>query len=194
MTTFNKIARHAAPPSDETVAGALARYFVENGFGEGGGYDDDWVGLGAGAIGFPFPNSAPRQKAVRYHDLHHLVTGYRTDPAGEFEISAWEVGSGCRDYGAAWHLNLSGMGAGLLICPRRTFRAFRRGRRSRNFYGEDYSALLTLSVAEARRECFTDRAAPRTTVADVALFAAAELVGLVVALSTLVVATPLALV
>ena len=50
----------------------------------------------------PFPNTPSRKRAVRYHDLHHALTGYATDLTGEFEISAWEIGSGCADHVAAW--------------------------------------------------------------------------------------------
>src|SRR5690349_999095 len=105
-----------------TLGEALRRYFDDNGFGEDGGYGAAWVDFMLGPIPFPFPNTDPRRRAVRYHDLHHIVTGYRTDFLGELEISAWEIGSGCRDFVAAWQLNLGGMGGGVLFCPRRTFR------------------------------------------------------------------------
>lgn len=34
-----------------------------------------------------------RKKAVPYHDLHHVLTGYPFSPAGEFEMAAWEFRS-----------------------------------------------------------------------------------------------------
>ena len=119
-------------PSDETLLEARARYFAANGFGADGGYDDAWVDFKLGPIPMPFPNTPSRKRAVRFHDLHHALTGYATDVRGEFEISAWEIGSGCADHVAAWYLNLSGMAGGLLAAPRRTWRASSPLRRASN--------------------------------------------------------------
>ena len=52
----------------------------------------DWVT--AFGIKFPFPNILGRNKVLPYHDLHHIVTGYRTDEAGEFEVGAWCLATG----------------------------------------------------------------------------------------------------
>lgn len=35
------------------------------------------------ARGDPFPNTHGRRRALAYHDLHHILTGYRTDFVGE---------------------------------------------------------------------------------------------------------------
>jgi hypothetical protein len=90
---------------------------------------------------------------VKLHDLHHVATGYATTFTGEAEIGAWEIGAGCGRYWAAWTLNLSAFGIGLWIAPRRMFRAFTRGRRSKSLYqrafGDD---LLALSVGELRAQ------------------------------------------
>jgi hypothetical protein len=92
-----------------------------------------------------------RKRAVKIHDLNHLVSGYKTDRIGELEISAWELSSGgCAHYGAAWVLDLSGMLAGLFISPGRTVRAFRLGRTQENLYSYPLDALLTMDVTEAR--------------------------------------------
>jgi hypothetical protein len=73
--------------------------------------------------------------AARLHDLHHLATNYKTDWPGEAEISAWEIAGGCGHYYAAWILDLGGWGAGLIVAPRRLFRAFMRGRQAKtNLY------------------------------------------------------------
>jgi hypothetical protein len=135
--------------SDLTLRDALARYFEANGFGSDGGYADKWVVFKLGPLPLPFPNTEGRVRAVRYHDLHHILTGYSTEFIGEFEISAWEIGSGCRDFFAAWHLNLGGLFGGVVFAPRRTFAAFVRGRHTDNFYGREYAPLLELSVEEA---------------------------------------------
>lgn len=31
---------------------------------------------------------------MRLHDIHHIVTEYKSDPCGEAEISAWELAAG----------------------------------------------------------------------------------------------------
>src|SRR5438046_2892863 len=60
-----------------TLREARGRYFAANGLGEGG-YEDKWVRFALGPIRFAIPNTAGRVHAVRYHDLHHVVTGYDT--------------------------------------------------------------------------------------------------------------------
>jgi hypothetical protein len=178
--------------SEETLSTALRRYFDDNGFGADGGYASAWVDFMLGPIPFPFPNTDARRRAVRYHDLHHIVTGYRTDLAGEFEISAWEIGSGCRGFVAAWQLNLSGMAGGVFFCPGRTFRAFLRGRESENFYGRDYdAALLGTPVADARRALRVDEPIRGATPIDVVLFSLSAIVGLVLGLAMLVILVPM---
>jgi len=140
-----------------TLKNALTRYFEENGFGPDGGYDASWVTGKFGPVPFAFPNLDARVRAVRFHDLHHIVTGYHTDSAGEGEISAWEIASGCETFWAAWLLNLSGMTMLFLVAPRRIFHAFVRGRHSDNLYRREYdSALLASSVREIRHQLLSD--------------------------------------
>src|SRR5580704_1983924 len=117
-------------PEDASLRDARRIYFDANGFGDDGGYGSKWVDFKLGKIPFPVPNAPSRVRAVRFHDLHHVLTGYETTTIGEFEISAWEIAAGCKGFAAAWALNLSGMFAGVLVAPRRVFRAFARGRKS----------------------------------------------------------------
>jgi len=88
-----------------SMGAARQRYFDANGFD--GAYAERWVKLKAGPIAFYFPNAEGRRRAVKFHDLHHIATGYQTDWTGEAEISAWEIASGCGRFGWAWFLNLS---------------------------------------------------------------------------------------
>ena len=175
-----------------TMREARKVYFAANGFGETGGYDDAWVDFKLGPIPMPFPNTKARIEAVRYHDLHHLLTGYDTDIAGELEIAAWEIAAGCKGYGAAWVLNLGGIAGGVLRAPRRVFAAFVRGRGERSIYGEDLEQVLDSTVGDARKR-FTRApgATRRATLADVLLFLLAASVGLVVALVLLAIVVPL---
>ena len=166
-------------------------YFDANHFGDDGGYGSKWVDFKLGKIPFPIPNSPSRVRAVRFHDLHHVVTGYATDLTGEFEISAWEVGAGCKDFAAAWVLNLSGMAGGALTAPGRVFRAFVRGRRSRTFYGETFDPLLDLTVAGARSEYVAPEESLAPTASDRALFGAAVAAGLALGLVMIPILVPL---
>jgi hypothetical protein len=162
-----------------TLRQARARYFQENHFGEDGGYSARWVKLKLGPIPYAIPNTAGRVRAVRYHDLHHIMTGYRTDWIGEFEISAWEVGSGCRDLAAAWFLNLGGMLSGMFLSPRRVFRAFVRGRNTHNLYGRTFEdALLDARVGDMRADLGLSRDVPAGTAADLVRFVAFLVAGL----------------
>jgi hypothetical protein len=158
---------------------ARRRYFEVNRFGGNGGYDDAWVDFKLGPIPFPFPNSPARVRAVRYHDLHHVLTGYDTDIVGEFEISAWEIAAGCKGFAAAWALNLGGTAAGLLRAPRRVFAAFVRGRRCRTLYGEPLDALLDETVGALRARYVATDAAPATS-GDFVAFAASVVAGFTV--------------
>ncbi len=167
---------------DWTMETARSQYFEVNGFGADGGYNDVWADFKLGPIPFPFPNTKGRIRALQYHDMHHIVTGYDTTFAGELEISAWEIGAGCKDFWAAWFLNLAGLAGGLFSSPRRVLAAFVRGRRSHSLYGRDPAALLSQTVAELKAELRTDAPIPRATAGDVLRFGAWALVGTAVGL------------
>jgi hypothetical protein len=177
----------------ETMALRDARriYFDANGFGDDGGYSSKWVDFKLGKIPFPVPNTPGRVRAVRFHDLHHVLTGYDTSTLGEFEISAWEIGAGCKDFAAAWVLNLSGMFAGALVAPGRTFRAFVRGRHSRTVYGEEFEPLLELNVGEARARYLASGERTKTRLLDVGAFGGALVAGLVVGAAMMTAIVPL---
>jgi hypothetical protein len=128
---------------------ARSRFFAEQGIPANGGYDAKVV-----------PNVENRKKAVRFHDLHHVVAGYPTDWSGEGRISAWEISSGCTRYPAALWINLHGIGVGLFTAPMDTFRALVRGGRSGNLYPldpKDFAALEERKVEEVRAELKLDQ-------------------------------------
>jgi hypothetical protein len=138
-------------PGSVTLREARAQYFRRAGFDERS-YTDRWVRLAV--LGLPllaFPNTPGRVRAVKLHDLHHVLTGYDTSWTGEGEIAAWELASGCRDHWAAWGLNVSAALIALFVAPRRVLRAFARGRRERNLYDVEFSdALLEESLGALR--------------------------------------------
>jgi hypothetical protein len=146
----------------DSVRAAREQYFLANGFSEAA-YHDAWVVLARfGPLPLVFPNSAARRRAIPLHDLHHVATGYATTWVGEAEIAAWELAGGCTDHWAAWLLNAGAFATGLALAPRRTYRAFVEGRRSRPLYHTGWhDSLLDMSVAELRQRLRLDRAGPR---------------------------------
>jgi hypothetical protein len=179
-------------PDDMTMRAARDRYFEVNAFGADGGYGDAWVDFKIGPLPLPFPNTAGRIAAVKFHDLHHVLTGYATNATGEFEISAWEIGAGCKGFVAAWVLNLGGLVAGLLASPRRIFAAFVHGRRSRTLYAEAFEPLLDETVGALRaRHVGVAGDDAGATIGDALLFACAAAAGLVVGLTLMVLVLPL---
>ncbi len=166
-------ANDTMPTSDPalTLREAQRRFFERAGFVDGG-YNEAWVKLKAGPITIAFPNTTARKRAVVFHDLHHILTGYEATWVGEAEIGAWEIASGCAHHYPAWVLNVSAMAVGLVIAPRLTYRAFIRGRHSRNLYRGTYNdALLNRQVDTVVHELGLDAPTPRATFADKAAMA-----------------------
>jgi hypothetical protein len=160
-------------PDDLSLLTARALFFRHAKLGPDGGYDNRWVRLETKPIPFYFPNWPSRIAAARLHDLHHIAADYETDWPGEAEIAGWEIASGCAGYHAAWLLNLGGFGAGLVVAPRRLFRAFLRGRRAKtNLYksGIDESRLDQITVGMLRDELGLRARVPPARPADLALF------------------------
>ena len=161
-------------PDSLSLLNARALFFQDAKLGPNGGYGDRWVRVESKPIPFYFPNLPSRVAAARLHDLHHIVAGYETDWPGEAEIAAWEIASGCARYHAAWILNLGAFGAGLVIAPKRLFRAFLRGRHAKtNLYknGFDESRLDEVTVGMLRDHLGLDVPLSSPRPMDAALFA-----------------------
>ncbi|MFL6256139.1 MAG: hypothetical protein ACJ74T_14105 [Pyrinomonadaceae bacterium] len=155
-----------------TLGEARARMFELGGLGDDGGYDDAWVKLKLWRIPLAFPNTEGRKRAVRFHDLHHVLTEYPTTWRGEFEIAAWEVAGGIRRFWVAWLLDLLGFACGLVLFPRAVYRAFVRGRHSTNLYGDEWDeSILGRRVGEVRHRLKLDKEEARPTRDDRAAFA-----------------------
>lgn len=153
--------------NETTLDVARATYWEVNGFGADGGDSLEWVPLKLWKLTIKIPNTEGRRKAVRLHDLHHVLTGYDTTWTGEAEIGAWELASGCLRWPAATLLNLTILAIGIVIAPVRLARAWARGRQTRNLYAEDgVEHLLPRTVVAMRGELGLDRAV-RVRVRDV---------------------------
>lgn len=155
-----------------TLREARQRYLVRNRLPADGGYDVRWVRAPIGPIPFAFPNTAGRRRLAPAHDLHHVLTGYATDLTGEGELGAWEIGAGVRDR-SALQLELRVLGFALAFAPRRLFRAFVRGRRSRHLLDQPCrdDTFLGRTVGSLRSEVGLDRASAAPTLADRRAFA-----------------------
>lgn len=153
--------------SELTLREARDRYFAFNNFGADGGYGDSWVKIEFGPLPIFFPNIASRASAVRYHDLHHILTGYGTTLVGEAEIAGWEVATGELPNRAGWFLDMGGIAYGLLLCPRRLYRAFLRGRRSRSLYPTPFTdELLSRKVRDVRKALRLNEEMPAARLSD----------------------------
>jgi hypothetical protein len=139
-------------PSEMTLGDARARYFELNDFGKDGGYDDRWIEVKVWHLPIWLPNTAGRVRAVKLHDLHHVLTEYPTTWRGEAEISAWEIGTGgVAQYYAGWLLDLMTVALGLVVNPRGVYRGFIRGRSSKNLFSREFSDdILEHTVGEYR--------------------------------------------
>lgn len=133
---------------------------AENGFTVAE-YDAPSVRVKLFGVTFVLPNPRSRKKAVRWHDLHHVATGFGTDPTGEGEVSAWELRRGLNGldlYVSALVTSVTGLG--LAVAPRRTLNAWRASAQQPkcptalptlfNRDLADYDGILNMTVGELR--------------------------------------------
>ena len=171
-----------------------AGYFERAGLPADGGYSRRWVRV-AKRLPLYILNTAPRRRALPYHDLHHVLTRYETSNAGEAEIGAWELAAGTGPHWMAAVLDLSAMAVGLLIAPGHTFRAFVRGRRCATLYTEPLTdELLDAPVDRVRARLGLGAEAAPATPADALAFAATALLGVLTVVAFVVLAPLLLLV
>ncbi len=141
------------------VKDALQVYFSKYHF-PNGGYDLKWFKIKLGRVYIPLPNTKDRIAAVRFHDIHHLLTEYEANLKGEAEIAGWEIASGCGRYYMAWILNFGSFFYGMFFFTRPLYRAFMRGRKARTnfYYNTAYDdLLLNKTIGEVRRLTLNDQ-------------------------------------
>ena len=154
-------------PNESTIVrDALAQHYVAHGLPADGGAMDPWFRVRIGTATIRLPNPPARRRAVFFHDVNHVATGYNTTFSdGEMVIAGFEVGAGCGTLWIVWFINLSMFALGLLACPRNVFAAFVRGRRSTSIYTrrEDPTSLGAMSLGDIREllRLDTERAMPR---------------------------------
>ena len=137
---------------EPTVRDARAAYFATAGFSDAT-YGEPWVRIPIGPLAVYLPSTRGRARALPLHDLHHVATGYGTDLIGEAEIAAWELAAGCHHHHAARIYNAMALAVGVVVAPRRTRRAWQRGRTCQTLYRGEFSpGLLELPLATLRRQ------------------------------------------
>lgn len=188
-TSLDRDARLALYPDDLTLREARERYFARSGF-TAATYTDPWVALPLGPITIRLPNFGARKKAVKVHDLNHILTGFGTDWHGEFCASGFELGMGIGRSWAAWMINAGGAAGGLLRAPGDVVRAYARGRATRastyDLLDPWDDAFLDLPLREVRaRVGVPDDAAAKA--ADVVAVAGHAVLGAAIHLAPVVV-------
>lgn len=164
----------------QLISEAKLDYYLKNGLSLDGGVNDRWAyAVFAGIRLRGFPNSRSRMEALRRHDLHHLINDCSTSQMDEALVAAWELGSGCRHYWAAWWLDLQAMGFGsIFLSPKKCLQRFVLGRNSRNFFYEPLdSSLSSLTVLQLREKMLPTQI-PITKISDISLFAIYTWIGL----------------
>lgn len=129
------------------------------------------------------PNFAARRKAVFKHDIHHIATGYTSTFKGETEISAWEIASGCRHYWVAWVLDMQAVMIGMLFNPLGVYKAFVKGRRTKNLYNDalEDEQLMDMPLAEIKESLLLNNYPPKQkgNLIDLVLFLVLLLFGVI---------------
>lgn len=180
------------PPEEVALAPTLgdlrAAHFARSGF-SADDYGARWARFPVGPLSFVVPNWPGRGRSLSVHDLHHALTHYDTSLRGEAETAAWELARGCGRHAIAWVLQPQALAFGLFACPRRTWRAFVRGRGGENLYAHPYASeeLLARPLSELRRELGLEEGSARQpTWGDRAAFAAISAASLAFALFNLI--------
>ncbi len=146
--------------NDKTPRELLQNFYKENNLPVDGGVNLSNVKIEfTKKIHIYFPNFDARRKAVVKHDIHHLLTGYETNVWGESEISAWEIGSGCKKYWAVFFIDTSGTMLGIPIKFRRVLKAFARGRKTKNLYHDSIptEVAMDMKICELQSVLYLDK-------------------------------------
>ncbi|MGL4599808.1 MAG: hypothetical protein ACRCYO_19945 [Bacteroidia bacterium] len=175
--------------TSDTPRKKLAEFYEQFNLGNDGGQSKSYVKIElGGGLAFYLPNVESRKKAVVRHDVHHLLTGYSGLLAGESEISAWELRSGCWKYPFAFFINLSGMLTGLLFNVPAVFRAWTKGRSTTNLYQLDLTEdeILDTPTEQLKKTIGWTETPEKATLYDYLSFLGFALLGILFALASIV--------
>jgi hypothetical protein len=128
-----------------TVAEALAAFFARYGL-DRRGYRAPRLVVKLGPLALPFPNPG----WLPLHDLHHVALALPPTFWGEVEISAFELRTGPRT-ALITFLCIGALFFGVLVGPRRVWRAWQKYGGTRNLYREErYDELLRMDLKALR--------------------------------------------
>ncbi len=114
---------------------ALTDFYAQHGFGEELGKRPKTVAVYTGCLLVPLPNIETRNKYLKYHDIHHIITGYSTGRIGEGKISAWELGTGSFFANPILGvMNLIALSTGIFLDRHAMWHAYKKGCNSSNLY------------------------------------------------------------
>lgn len=147
------ISRSRPLPPEWKVASGLEAYLEENGFKKET-YDAPRTPATFLGVRFSVPNPPRHRWAIMLHDLHHVATGFGTDPAGEGQLSSWELRKGLRPLGLyVGSIVFSGFLLGLLVAPRKTVRAWKSSKQGTSLFSLPevrYEDLMEMKIQELR--------------------------------------------
>jgi hypothetical protein len=177
--------------NDQTPREILSKFYSDNNLDPDGGQGSSSVKIElTPKFHFYFPNFDARRKAVILHDIHHLLTGYTTTLAGESEISAWEIASGCKSYWAAFLIDTSGLMMDIPFNFMGVLKAFSRGRKTKNLYHNRFSEeqALDMKISELRKHFYLDEYEKdmKASFMDFILFSAFAFFGAIYSIISLV--------
>lgn len=177
--------------ADQTPKEILSKFYSDNNLDSDGGQSSSSVKIElTPKFHFYFPNFDARRKAVILHDIHHLLTGYTTTLSGESEISAWEIGSGCKSYWAAFLIDTSGLMMGIPFNFMGVLKAFSRGRKTKNLYHNLFSIdeILDMKITELRKQLSLDKYPQdvKPSLTDFILFSIFALYGFIYSIISLI--------
>lgn len=113
---------------------------------------DKWASASLGTpIKIMFPNIPARKDAVIYHDINHIITGFKAQTfIGEVQAAYFEIFSGCGKQWFGWCINSLALPFGIFI-PHKAYQAIKLARKVKtNAYYENIEELWPLSIEEIR--------------------------------------------
>ncbi len=167
---------------------ARTLFFLENGLPPDGGDSAKRWSVTFGKLSLSPTNFRWRRRALPCHDLHHIITEYECSPAGEIQTAAWEFAAGRFPHPAATLFCLPLIAAGVVLWPKRTFRAFIRGRHSTTLYSEAISAELLDTRVSALQDRLLPAGEPKASIRDVLAYCRLVSFSLLLALSPIIAA------
>jgi hypothetical protein len=138
-----------------TIKEILQDYYKKNGFDSDGGESKASVKVILfKGLTIYLPNNETRKKVILLHDIHHMLTGYSTVMKGEIEISTWELSTGCTNNWVAFTLNSYAMAIGFIFNLKGIWKAWLRGKNTRNLYNAGYSKrqLMNKTMTDLKKE------------------------------------------